>query len=117
MGMRIILLALTMLLTTGQAKAAEDYKQSPEYLALRDSMRHAFNDADSTRFFPALTRLQDYLLQQGDLHAYYTQRCNEIVFQLNRQRIFEAYMLGRQLSIELREKGSYQPLLWQQGSR
>ena len=105
MGMRIILLALTMLLTTGQAKAAEDYKQSPEYLALRDSMRHAFNDADSTRFFPALTRLQDYLLQQGDLHAYYTQRCNEIVFQLNRQRIFEAYMLGRQLSIELREKG------------
>ena len=105
MGTKTILLALTMLFTIGQAKAADDYKQSPEYLALRDSMHHAFNDGDSARFFPAVARLQDYLLKQGDLHAYYTQRCNEIVFQLNRQRIFEAYMLGRQLSIELREKG------------
>ena len=105
MSTRIILLALTMLLATGQAQAADDYKQSPEYLALRDSVHHAFNNADSIRFFPALKRLQDYLLQQGDLHAYYTQRCNEIVFQLNRQRVIEAYMLGRQLSIELREKG------------
>ena len=105
MSTRIILLALTMLLAIGQAQAADDYKQSPEYLALRDSVHHAFNNADSIRFFPALKRLQDYLLQQGDLHAYYTQRCNEIVFQLNRQRVIEAYMLGRQLSIELREKG------------
>ena len=105
MNTKTILLALTMLLTTSQAQAADDYKQSPEYLALRDSVHHAFNDADSIRFFPALKRLQDYLLQQGDLHAYYTQRCNEIVFQLNRQRVIEAYMLGRQLSIELREKG------------
>ena len=68
-------------------------------------MHHGFNSGDSARFFPAVKRLEDYLLQQGDLHTYYTQRCNEIVFQLNRQRIFEAYMLGRQLSIELREKG------------
>ena len=105
MSTRIILLALTILLAIGQAQAADDYKQSPEYLALRDSVHHAFNNADSIRFFPALKRLQDYLLQQGDLHAYYTQRCNEIVFQLNRQRVIEAYMLGRQLSIELREKG------------
>ena len=105
MNTKTILLALTMLLAIGQAQAADDYKQSPEYLALRDSVHHAFNNADSIRFFPALKRLQDYLLQQGDLHAYYTQRCNEIVFQLNRQRVIEAYMLGRQLSIELREKG------------
>ena len=104
MGTRIILLALTMLLTTGQAKAADDYKQSSEYLALRDSMHHAFNDADSARFFPALKNLEDYLLKQGDLHAYYTQRCNEIVFQINRQNIYEAYILGRNLSMELREK-------------
>ena len=98
-------MALTMLFTIGHAQAAEDYKESPEYLALRDSMHHGFNSGDSARFFPAVKRLEDYLLQQGDLHTYYTQRCNEIVFQLNRQRIFEAYMLGRQLSIELREKG------------
>ena len=38
------------------------------------------------------------------LHAYYTQRCNEIVFELNRQRIFEAYKLATQLSRELTEK-------------
>ena len=104
MGTKTILLALTMLFTIGQAKAADDYKQSPEYLALRDSMHHGFNSGDSARFFPAVKRLQDYLLQQGDLHAYYTQRCNEIVFQLNRQRAFEAYMLGKKLSEELREK-------------
>lgn len=104
MGMRIILLALTMLVTIGQAKAADDYKQSPEYIALRDSVHHAFNDADSARFFPAVKNLQDYLLKQGDLHAYYTQRCNEIVFQINRQNIYEAYILGRNLSMELREK-------------
>ena len=104
MCMKRILLALTMLLTLGQAQAADDYKQSQEFLALRDSMRHAFNDADSARFFPALHKLEDYLLQQGDLHAYYTQRCNEIVFQLNRQKIYEAYILGRTLSMELREK-------------
>lgn len=104
MGMRIILLALTMLVTIGQAKAADDYKQSPEYLALRDSVHHAFNDADSARFFPAVKNLQDYLQKQGDVHAYYTQRCNEIVFQINRQNIYEAYILGRNLSMELREK-------------
>ena len=104
MGTKTILLALTMLLTTSQAQAADDYKQSPEYLALRDSMHHAFNDADSARFFPAVKNLEDYLLKQNDLHAYYTQRCNEIVFNLNQQKIYEAYILGRNLSMELREK-------------
>ena len=83
---------------------AEDYKQDPEYITLRDSMHHAFNDGDSARFFPALKNLQDYLLRQGDTHAYYTQRCNEIIFEMNRRRIFEAYMLARDLSMELREK-------------
>ena len=81
-----------------------DYKDDKTYLELRDSMHHAFNDADSARFFPAIKNLEDYLLQKNDLHAYYTQRCNEIVFQLNRQNIYEAYILGRYLSMELREK-------------
>ena len=83
---------------------AASYKQSPEYQVLRDSMTRAFNDGDSARFFPALTNLQDYLLRQGDLHAYYTQRCNEIIFLMNRQRIFEAYKLAQSLAQELREK-------------
>ena len=104
MGIKTILLALTMLLTISQARAADDYKQSPEYLALRDSVHHAFNDADSIRFFTAVKNLEDYLLKQNDLHAYYTQRCNEIVFNLNQQKIYEAYVLGRNLSMELREK-------------
>ena len=80
----------------------QDYKDKPEYLALRDSMHHAFNDGDSARFIPALHALEDYLLEQGDLHAYYTQRCNEIIFEMNRRKIFEAYMLGRKLSEDLR---------------
>lgn len=84
--------------------ANEDYKEEAEYLALRDSMRHAFNDGDSTRFFVAVKALQDYLLTKNDLHAYYTQRCNEIVFNLNRQNIFDAYKLATKLSKELTEK-------------
>ena len=102
---RVLLLTLTLTVFLHSNASAQDYKQSPEYLALRDSMHHAFNDGDSIRFFPALKALQDYLLQQGDVHAYYTQRCNEIIFEMNRRKIFEAYMLGRQLSLELREKG------------
>ena len=104
MNIKNILLVLTALWCTGHVAAADDYTKSPEFLALRDSMHHAFNDGDSARFFPALTRLQEYLLAQNDLHAYYTQRCNEIVFLMNRQRIFEAYKAARALSAELREK-------------
>ena len=67
----------------GFCQAAEpDYLTSKEYLTLRDSMHHAFNDGDSARFFPAVKALQDYLIKQGDSHAYYTQRCNEMVFLL-----------------------------------
>ena len=100
-----LLLALTLTVCLNTAAQADDYKQKPEYLALRDSMHHAFNAGDSVRFFPALKALEDYLLEQGDLHAYYTQRCNEIVFEMNRRKIFEAYMLGRKLSMELTDKG------------
>ncbi len=102
--MKRILFTIIMLAGIASASADDGYKTSQEYLALRDSMRHAFNSGDSARFFPALSRLEDYLLKQKDLHAYYTQRCNEIVFQMNRQRIFEAYKLARQLSKELRER-------------
>ena len=102
---RFLLLTLTLTVFLRTAAADQNYKQEPEYLALRDSMHHAFNDGDSVRFFPAVKALQDYLLKKGDMHAYYTQRCNEIVFEMNQRKVFEAYMLGRQLSLELREKG------------
>ena len=104
---RRVLLIISIIAGLGIGKmSAEtvDYKDDKTYLELRDSMHHAFNDADSARFFPAIKNLEDYLLQKNDLHAYYTQRCNEIVFQLNRQKIYEAYILGRDLSMELREK-------------
>ena len=101
---RSLLLALTLTVCLQTAAGTGDYRQKPEYIALRDSMHHAFNDGDSVRFFPALKALQDYLLKQGDTHAYYTQRCNEIIFEMNRRKIFEAYMLGRVLSMELTEK-------------
>ena len=100
----IILLAIITFLGTGSVRANLDYKNDKKYLELRDSMHHAFNDADSARFYPAVKNLENYLLEKNDLHAYYTQRCNEIIFQLNRQNIYEAYILGRNLSMELREK-------------
>ena len=102
--MKFIILILAILLGTSSVRADDSYKTSKEYLTLRDSMRNAFNSGDSARFFPALKNLQDYLLKQDDLHAYYTQRCNEIVFLMNRQRIFEAYKRAQALTKELREK-------------
>ena len=101
---RLFIAAAFISLSITNIHAAEDYKETPEYLALRDSMHHAFNDADSTRFFRNVKKLQDYLYEKGDLHAYYTQRCNEIVFLLNQQSIFEAYKLATKLSQELLQR-------------
>lgn len=100
----LLVLAVATVSVAAQAKPDEKYKDTKEYLTLRDTMHHAFNNGDSAHFFVSVRKLEDYLLGQGDLHAYYTQRCNEIVFQLNRQRIFEAYKLATQLSKELTEK-------------
>ena len=97
----ILLLVLTNILYIKAESVAPD---DPTYVELRESIRRYFNDADSANFYPALHKLEDYLLEKGDLHAYYTQRCNEIIFLMNRQKIFEAYKLGRKLSQELREK-------------
>ncbi|MBR1415918.1 MAG: HAMP domain-containing histidine kinase [Prevotella sp.] len=104
MSIRKYLLTTLLLLASVVRVLAADYKQSKEYLDLRSNMTHAFNDGDSASFFVAVKSFQDYLLEQGDLHAYYTQRCNEIIFLMNRQNIFEAYKLARQLSRELRER-------------
>ena len=100
------LVVVLLMLAVGPAWSADgnSYKESKEYLALRDSVHHAFNDADSARFFVAVKTLENYLLEQNDLHAYYTQRCNEIVFHLNRQNVFEAYKLATELSKELTER-------------
>ena len=103
--MKLIMLATATIMSLSIAKAADKYSDDPKYMELRDSMRYAFNDADSVRFFPALYRLEEYLLGKGDMHAYYTQRCNEIVFLMNQQHIYEAYMLAYKLSSELRKKG------------
>ncbi|MBQ5407988.1 MAG: hypothetical protein IIU12_06035, partial [Prevotella sp.] len=103
--MKRIILALSLTLIASFCFAqARDYSKDQTYQTLREAVHHAFNDGDSAKFFPALRNLQEYLLQQDDLHGYYTQRCNEIVFQMNQRHIFEAYMLARNLSKELREK-------------
>ena len=100
-----ILLTIALLLTwTNTTQAVVDYKADAMYKTLRDSMTHAFNDGDSARFYTHLRNLQQYLLKQGDLHGYYTQRCNDIIFEMNRQKIFEAYTKAQELSKELREK-------------
>ena len=102
---RTFLLAIAFILSgSSTVLAAVDYSNDKDYKMLYDAMHHAFNDGDSAKFYPALEALQKYLLDKEDLHGYYTQRCNEIVFQMNRQRIYEAYKLARELSKELREK-------------
>ena len=103
-NIRSLICIAAMLLCIINIHAADDYKETPEYLALRDSMHHAFNDGDSARFFRHVKKLQDYLLDKDDLHAYYTQRCNEIVFLLNKQSIIEAYKLATTLSQELLQR-------------
>ena len=104
MNLRRILLIATLIVATAETAASTDHKNDAKYKVLRDSMTHAFNDGDSARFYTHLTNLQNYLLGQNDLHGYYTQRCNDIIFEMNRQKIFEAYTKAAQLSKELREK-------------
>ena len=64
--MKHLMIVAVMLLCITPMYADDSYKTSPEYLALRDSMHHAFNSGDSLRFYPALKNLQDYLLEQND---------------------------------------------------
>ena len=106
MKIKTFLLALCILFLSGNTVFAQavDYSNDKTYKELYNAMHRAFNDGDSTKFFPAIQALQKYLYDKDDLHGYYTQRCNEIVFQMNQQRIYEAYKLARELSKELREK-------------
>ena len=106
-GMNVtkILFTTTLLLFTyGLSQAKVDYKNDAKYKELRDSMTFGFNSGDSARFYKYLANLQNYLLDKDDQHGYYTQRCNDIIFEINRQKIFEAYIKAKQLSKELREK-------------
>ena len=106
MKIKTFLLALCILFLSGNTVFAQavDYSNDKTYKTLYDAMHHAFNDGDSAKFFPAVKVLQQYLLDNKDLHGYYTQRCNEIVFEMNQERIYEAYKMARELSQELREK-------------
>ena len=106
MKIRTFLLALSLWLLGSSTVFAQaiDYSNDKTYQELYNAMHHAFNDGDSAKFFPAIEALQQYLFDRNDLHGYYTQRCNEIVFQMNQQHIYEAYKLARELSKELREK-------------
>ena len=103
---------LTIALTLGTVSSikARDCRNDEAFKVLRDSMHHAFNADDSARFFTHIRKFEDYLLSQNDLHNYYTQRCNEIVFLMNRQRIYEAYKAAQQLSKELHERGLYKEM-------
>ena len=106
MKIRPFLLALSILFCCSSRILAQavDYSNDKTYQELYNAMHRAFNDGDTAKFFPAIQALQKYLYDKDDLHGYYTQRCNEIVFQMNQQRIYEAYKLARELSKELREK-------------
>lgn len=100
----VIITLLAIGLNTAIIHARDKNEDDPKYLELRDSLLRSFNNDDSLRFFVALNNIENYLLEKGDLHGYYTQRCNEIIFLMNRQEIFEAYKLARVLIAELQEK-------------
>ena len=100
----VIITLLAIGLNTAIIHARDKNEDDPKYLELRDSLHRSFNNDDSLRFFVALNNIENYLLEKGDLHGYYTQRCNEIIFLMNRQEIFEAYKLARVLIAELQEK-------------
>jgi len=106
MKIKTYLLALTLLFLGNSSMMAQvvDYTDDKTYQTLYEAMNRSFNSGDTIKFFPAIKALQQYLLDKNDLHGYYTQRCNEIVFLMNQQRIYEAYKLARELSKELREK-------------
>ena len=106
MKIKTFLLALCILFLSGNTVFAQavDYSNDKTYQKLYGAMHRAFNEGDTTNFFPAVKTLQQYLFDKDDMHGYYTQRCNEIVFLMNQQRIYEAYKLARELSKELREK-------------
>ena len=104
MRIKHILLTTLVVIGVAVAQAKTDYDNDPVFKALRDSMHESFNNADESRFANDIKKLEDYLLKKNDLHAYYTQRCNEIVFMMNTQKIVEAYKAARALSAELREK-------------
>ena len=101
----IIITLLALCLNIGISHAQKNNNEKdPKFLELRDSVIFAFNNDDSPRFYKALDAIENYLLEKGDMHGYYTQRCNEIIFLMNRQEIFEAYKLARVLIAELQEK-------------
>ena len=69
MKLRYLILTIAVLASSVSAHAdnSSDYKQSKEYLTLRDSVHHTFNAGDSARFFKAVSALEDYLSRQGDV--------------------------------------------------
>ena len=106
MKIKTYLLALALLFLGCSSMMAQDvdYSNDKAYQTLYDAMHRTFNAGDTIKFFPAIKALQQYLLDKKDLHGYYTQRCNEIVFQMNQKKIYEAYKLARELSKELHDK-------------
>ena len=101
---RIMAVLAGILIYVSARAAVANYDTDSTYMKLRMAMNESFNNADEERFAVDIKNLEDYLLKQDDLHAYYTQRCNEIVFMMNTQNILEAYKAARQLSQELRDK-------------
>lgn len=104
MSIRRTLLTALLIIGATMAQAKVDYDNDPVFAVLRDSMNESFNNADEERFSRDIKNLEDYLLKRNDMHGYYTQRCNEIVFMMNSQKVFEAYKAARKLSEELRDK-------------
>ena len=62
----ILIICIVAWFGIGASAEKADYKTDKTYLELHDSMHHAFNDGDSVRFFPAVKKLEEYLLSKND---------------------------------------------------
>ena len=100
----LLMMAVPLLSPAANEKQAPNYTKDPAYLALKDSVAVSFSEADSARFFTAIRKLEDFLMEHDDLHNYYIQRGNEIIFLLNTRKPYEAYIAAQQMSKEIREK-------------
>ena len=54
----MLVLAVATVSVAVQAKPDDKYKDTKEYLTLRDTMHHAFNNGDSAHFFVSVRKLR-----------------------------------------------------------
>ena len=102
----VIFVAVVSLLSLFPGKSAAQsadaaYKQSKEYLALRDSVYNSFNNADSTRFFVATVAIDMSHHIDSHIHLFVELPISQFLRQLRRQFISFKHSLAIELEDNL----------------